>query len=66
MASVILITVILIAVILIAVILITVILITRTRDPCHRKPNMIPAILILRGGIWRKMSVNYWICLSSS
>ena len=59
-------SVILITVVLITVVLITVILITKTRDPCHRQPNMIPAILILRGGIWRKMSVNCWICLSSS
>jgi hypothetical protein len=49
-----------------SVILIAVISITGIGDLRHRKPSAIPAILILRGGIWREMSVTRWNSLSLS
>jgi hypothetical protein len=48
------------------VILIAVILITGVGDLRHRKPGAIPAILILRGGIWCEMSATRWNSLSLS
>ena len=46
--------------------LIIVISITMTCDPRHRKPKILPAILILRGALWRKTIATCWIFLSSS
>ena len=45
---------------------IPVISITSTCEPRHRNPDGLPAILILRGALWRKTSVTCWIFLSSN